>query len=77
VDTCGNAAKSGHLAVLQWARANGCEWDVDTCGNAAKSGHLAVLQWARANGCEWYRDYCLNVAPVGSKTREWIQAQPV
>ena len=40
-----------YLAVLQWARANGCPWNEHTCENAEGSGHLAVLQWARANGC--------------------------
>jgi hypothetical protein len=40
-------------------------------------GHLAVLQWARANGCDWDGFECLEVAPVGSETREWIQAQLV
>ena len=25
--TCSRAALSGHLEVLQWARANGCPWD--------------------------------------------------
>jgi hypothetical protein len=37
--------------VLQWLRANGCEWDGETCENAKKGGHLEVLQWAIANGC--------------------------
>jgi hypothetical protein len=41
----------GHLEVLQWARANGCEWNTHTCKWAARKGHLEVLQWARANGC--------------------------
>jgi len=41
--------------VLQWARANGCPWDVDTCSSAARGGHLHVLQWARAAGCPWRR----------------------
>ena len=45
------AAGRGHLEVLQWARANGCEWNEDTCSDAAEEGHLEVLQWARANGC--------------------------
>jgi hypothetical protein len=36
---------------LQWARANGCDWDGDTCSAAAAGGHLEVLQWARASGC--------------------------
>jgi hypothetical protein len=38
--------------VLQWARANGCEWDVHVVFRAAEGEHLAVLQWARANGCD-------------------------
>jgi hypothetical protein len=29
--TCAKAANSGHLEVLQWARANGCPWDERTC----------------------------------------------
>ena len=49
--TCSAAARGGHLAVLQWARANGCPWDAWTCAYAARDGHLAVLGWALANGC--------------------------
>ena len=45
------AAWGGQLAVLQWARAEGCPWDKRTCSNAKESGHLAVLQWAQAKGC--------------------------
>lgn len=52
-DTCAAAAEGGHLALLQWARANGCEWSSSTCTEAARGGHLALLQWARANGCTW------------------------
>ena len=44
-------ARVAALAALQWARANGCEWDARTCSGAATGGHLEVLQWARANGC--------------------------
>jgi hypothetical protein len=63
--------------VLQWARANGCDWDEFTCEAAAvERGHLAVLQWACANGCAWDRQMCLMAAPAGSDTREWIEAQP-
>ena len=64
------------MAVLQWLRANDCDWDEYTCSGAASDEHLEVLQWARANGCDWDRDYCLMVAPVGGETCEWIQAQP-
>ena len=47
---------NGHLAVLQWARAQGCPWDVFTCRVAAENGHLAVLQWARAQGCPCHKE---------------------
>ena len=44
------AARGGHLAVLQWARANGCDWNAAACIQAAyHNGHAAVEQWARAN----------------------------
>ena len=61
--------------MLQWLRANGCEWDEETC-YAAAGGHLEVLQWARVNGCAWDRADCLKWAADGSGTREWIEAQP-
>jgi hypothetical protein len=44
------AAVRGHLAVLQWAHANGCPWAANTCALAVKHGHLDVLQWAQENG---------------------------
>jgi hypothetical protein len=40
-----------HLEVLQWARANGCDWDKGTCEYAEHRGRLGVLQWARDNHC--------------------------
>ncbi len=48
----GRSGTGGHLEVLVWARANGCEWDDRTCAWAAQNGHPEVLEWARANGCE-------------------------
>ncbi len=44
---------SGHLEVLKWARANGCDWDASTCISAAGHGHLDVLKWAHAHGCPY------------------------
>ena len=44
-------ARLGRLEALQWARANGCDWDWQTCSAAAKGRHAEVLRWARANGC--------------------------
>jgi hypothetical protein len=40
-DICKIAARYGALASLQWARANGCDWDTNTCSIAAYGGHLA------------------------------------
>ena len=52
-NTCSDAARGGHLGVLQWARQNGCPWSEETASAAAYAGHLAVLQWAIRNGCPW------------------------
>jgi hypothetical protein len=63
---CTSAAAGGHLALLRWARANGCPWDEFTCTFAAGRGHLAVLQWLRANGCPWEEtECCLAAAACG------------
>jgi len=40
-----------HLEVLQWARANGCQWNERTCTWAAWWGRLEILKWAHENGC--------------------------
>ena len=43
--TCRAAAEGGHLEVLQWALANGCQGDTDTCeafGRERPSGGAAV-----------------------------------
>jgi hypothetical protein len=37
------SAGIGHLSVLQWAWANGCDWDFLTCYAVAGGGHLEVL----------------------------------
>jgi len=73
--TCAEAAKGGHLEVLQWARANGCPWDWRTCMYAAQNGHLEVLQWARANGCPWDETTCLYAAGNGHlEVLQWVHA---
>ena len=47
-DPCSCAASKGHLALLQWARAQQCPWDEDTCSYAAAmNGLLELLKWAR------------------------------
>jgi len=73
---CAYAAGGGHLEVLQWARAQGCRWDVDTCALAAMSGHLEVLQWARARGCPWDERTCAAAAGNGHpEVLQWARAQ--
>src|SRR5271169_5837919 len=49
---CEEAARAGHLAALQWARAQRPPgpWSASTCRRAAEGGNLALLQWARAHG---------------------------
>ena len=70
---CGSAAHTGRLAILKWARANGCDWDTYACKCAALHGHLEVLQWARANGCPWNEDTCLWAARGGHlKVVKWV-----
>jgi hypothetical protein len=58
-------AANGWLALLQWARANGCPWDKSTCAQAARGGHLDVLQWAFTNGCPWGEETCVWAAERG------------
>ena len=41
------------MALLQWARKQGCPWDARTCSAAAAGGHLACLQYLHEEGCEW------------------------
>jgi hypothetical protein len=63
--TCSAAARSGHTAVLQYARKNDCPWDAGVCSGAAAHGHLAVLRWARENGCPWAASTCRSAAAAG------------
>ena len=41
------AARIGHLDILKWAMAEGCEMDLRTFNFAAEGGHLDALspQW--------------------------------
>jgi len=72
---CNRIARYGCLAVLQWARANGCEWDWLTCAWVAQNGDLAMLQWVRANGCGWDEWMCANAARGGHlAVLQWARA---
>ena len=45
---CAAAARGGYLEILQWARANGCDWDHSVIAQARTD---EIRQWARENGC--------------------------
>ncbi|GBF94231.1 hypothetical protein Rsub_06501 [Raphidocelis subcapitata] len=65
------AAANGHLAVLQWARAQQppCPWDERTCTAAAQSGHLAPP-------CPWDERTCAAAAASGHlAVLQWARAQ--
>ena len=47
--TCKQAAATGHLEILQWARQNNCPWNESTCKQTAANGSLKILQWAHQN----------------------------
>ncbi len=70
-NTCAEAAGGGHLEILKWARANGCEWDSETCESAARGGHLDVLKWAFANGSGWCLSSILECAD-DEEMKKWI-----
>ena len=53
------------VALLRWARANGCPWDERTCAAVAAGGNLEVLKWARENGCPWDSWTCESAAEGG------------
>jgi hypothetical protein len=72
---CAMAALYGALASVQWARANGYEWNWKTCYAAADGGHLEVLQWLRANGCDWDARTCRAAASGGHlPVLQWARA---
>ncbi len=72
---CDKAVKGGHLAVLQWLRANGAPWNTLTCAYAAQGGHFVLLQWLRANGAPWHEQTCARAAAGGHLAMlQWLRA---
>ena len=83
--TCANAAAGGHLEVLKWARAHGCDWvssDVYSCYDcaalAARGGHLEVLKWLLepAQIFDWDDEWtCAKAAEGGQlEVLKWLRA---
>jgi len=57
-DTCAAASQNGHLDCLQYARGNGCPWNVSIYLLAAGNGHLSCMQYAFEQGLEWDAEVC-------------------
>lgn len=53
------------VAMLRWARENGCPAVKTACQYAAQNGDLDVLKWARANGFPWNKLVCEFAAQGG------------
>jgi len=73
---CHEAAKYGHLEVLQWlARENRLPVNEMTSRCAAEGGHLELLQWLRKYGCPWDQWTCEGAAKGGHlKVLRWARA---
>ena len=78
------AAEGGHLALLQWLRAQDppCPWDAypcaSTCIAAVERGDLAMLQWLRAQDppCPWDANVGHEAAWGGHLAiLQWMRAQ--
>lgn len=73
---CSLAAWHGHLHVLQWAHAEGCEMDASVCSSAADGGHLELLRWACAQGCVPDSRACFFAAEMGHlAVLQWLRHQ--
>ena len=74
-DVMCEAARGGHLAFAQWARASGCDWTSDVMPAAARGGHLEFAKWARASGCESTSDVICEAARGGHLVfAQWARA---
>jgi hypothetical protein len=48
---CAHLAVENDLELLQWARAQGFQWDERVCESASRYNYQDILEWAHANGC--------------------------
>jgi hypothetical protein len=56
--------------MLQWARKDGCPFNVFTCRDAAASENLEELQWLVANGCQWKEHPFTDMNPCAEAAKE-------
>jgi hypothetical protein len=71
--TCANAAKGGHLHILQWLHEQHCPWNQETCENAAARGDLVMLTWLHQHHCPW-DDYTYSMAAANGHLHvvQWL-----
>ena len=73
---CDLVASMGCIAVMERARADGCDWGPSTCSAAARGGHLELLKWARSQGCLWDQQTCAAAARGGHlELLKWARSQ--
>jgi len=69
-DSARGAAQYGHLALLQWMRAQGCPWDYCAAMAAAVPWNLHVFRWMAANGAPIYHRH----VNLGALRRQLLQS---
>ena len=63
--TVTNAAVGGHLAVIQWATANGARMRTHAMVAAAENGHFELVRWMRERNVAMTERVCLAAAGSG------------
>ena len=63
--TVTNAAVGGHLAVIEWATANGARMRTHAMVAAADNGHLELVRWMRERNVAMNERVCLAAADGG------------
>jgi hypothetical protein len=71
------AARSGNISMLNWLRAEGCEFNHRTCAGAAQGRQLAALQHLRSEGANWDADEIGCEAAMGGSIEvvEWLRQE--
>jgi hypothetical protein len=71
-----NAAKCGHVHVLEWLLENHCPRSGECVSEVgAFFGHSNVVQWAWTNRLKWSAETCMEAAVSGHfKILEWARA---
>ena len=72
-----NAARGGHIEILQWLVKRDIFNKNNICTSAAKTGQIHVIEWARSNvlNCKWNSETCNAAAKGGHiNTIIWLMS---